>query len=456
MAAAARSVVWFRRDLRLADHPALTAAVEAAGDAGEVVALFCLDDRLWGPAGGNRRAFLAGCLAELDASIGGHLVVRRGDPAIVVPQVAEEAGAAEVLITADFGPYGAQRDHEVERCLGAVGRRLVRVGAPYAVAPGQVLNGTGHPYKVFTPYSRAWAAHGWDRPLPAPEAVRWCLLPTEGAPDAPAVAAALPDPGEAAARDALARFVAARLDDYDGMRDLPGADATSRLSPYLRWGCLHPRQVLDELGDTAAHDVFRSELCWREFYADVLHHRPDSARGALNAAMRSMEVDPPGPDDGFDAWREGRTGFPIVDAGMRQLLAEGWMHNRVRMLTASFLVKDLHFDWTRGARWFMQHLVDGDLASNQHGWQWVAGTGTDASPYFRVFNPVTQGQRFDPEGTYVRRWVPELADVPHRYVHHPWDDPSGPPPGYPPPIVDHAEEREEALRRYAEVRARRR
>jgi deoxyribodipyrimidine photo-lyase len=225
------------------------------------------------------------------------------------------------------------------------------------------------------------------------------------------------------------------------------------LSPYLKWGCLHPRQLLAGLGRSKAENVFRTELSWREFYADVLHHDPESARRAWSPAMRSMRVDSGRlADERFDAWAEGMTGYPLVDAGMRQLLREGWMHNRVRMVTASFLVKDLHLDWTRGARHFMRHLVDGDLASNQHGWQWVAGTGTDPSPYVRVFNPVTQSRRFDPEGAYIRRYVDELAGFDARTIHEPWTVLDGPASGYPPPIVDHATEREEALRRFAELR----
>ncbi|MEQ1788736.1 MAG: deoxyribodipyrimidine photo-lyase, partial [Acidimicrobiales bacterium] len=309
-------------------------------------------------------------------------------------------------------------------------------------------------YKVFTPFSKAWVAQGWPGPSRAPGAVPWATgLATDGLPAAPSVDATLPEPGEAAAKRAARRFWDRRLASYDAQRDDPGADATSRLSPYLKWGCIHPRQLLHQLGATPAERTFRNELGWREFYADVLHHRPETARAAFNPSMSAMEVDGRGTASRFDAWCAGRTGYPIVDAGMRQLAAEGWMHNRVRMLVGSFLVKDLHLDWRRGARFFMQHLVDGDVASNQHGWQWVAGTGTDAAPYFRIFNPVTQGERFDPGGAYVRRWVPELRDVADRYVHRPWDDPAGQPAGYPPPIVDHAEERAEALRRYAAVRA---
>lgn len=449
------TILWFRRDLRLSDHHALIEATRAAGPDGDVVPLFCVDDRLWGPAGANRRAFLVGCLAALDDDIGGRLVVRTGDPVRVVPALAREVDAAEVFVTADFAPYGAARDDAVEVALADDGRRLGRVGSPYAVEPGVVHNGAGEPYKVFTPFSKAWAAHGWPGPARAPGPVRWAQgVRSDGLPEAPATTADLPEPGEAAAKRAARRFWDTHLAGYDEQRNDPGADATSRLSPYLKWGCLHPRQLLAKLGTTKAERTFRNELCWREFYADVLHHRPDTVRHAFNERMAAMEVDGRGTAARFDAWCEGRTGFPIVDAGMRQLVGEGWVHNRVRMLVASFLVKDLHLDWTRGARFFMEHLVDGDVASNQHGWQWVAGTGTDASPYFRIFNPVTQGERFDPGGTYVRRWVPELAEVADRFVHRPWDDPAGPPAGYPAPTVDHAEEREESLRRYQAVRGR--
>jgi deoxyribodipyrimidine photo-lyase len=221
------------------------------------------------------------------------------------------------------------------------------------------------------------------------------------------------------------------------------------MSAYLKIGAIHPRTMLKDLAGRRGNgaETYRTELCWREFYADVLSHQPQSARDYLKPAMTGLEYDDPGP--AFDAWRRGETGFPIVDAGMRQLLGEGWVHNRVRMIVASFLVKDLHVEWTHGARHFMQHLVDGDLASNQHGWQWVAGTGTDAAPFFRVFNPVVQGQKFDPHGDYVRTWVPELRAVAGKAVHEPWKLRGGVPEGYPGPIVDHAAERAEALRRYA-------
>jgi deoxyribodipyrimidine photo-lyase len=447
--------MWFRRDLRLSDNPALADAARHAGKDGRVVALFCLDEALRGPSGAARLAFLSGCLDRLDRSIDGRLVVRSGRPERVVADLAREVGADAVFAAEDFGPYGRTRDDAVAEALAGHDVELRRVGSPYAVPPGEVRNAAGDGFKVFTPFSRAWRAHGWPDPIPAPSRVPWADgLDGVGVPAAPDVDADLPEPGEAAAKARARAFYDGPLADYAEARNRPDVDGTSRLSPYLKWGCIHPRQLLARLGRAKAEDVFRTELCWREFYADVLWHRPDTVRQTFDPAMRSMEVDTgKGTDGPFRRWQEGRTGFPIVDAGMRQLLAVGWMHNRVRMIVASFLVKDLHIDWHRGARHFMDHLVDGDVASNHHGWQWTAGTGTDPAPYFRVFNPVTQGERHDPGGDYVRRWVPELRDVPGQAVHQPWTLAGGLPEGYPERLVDHADERAEALRRYEEVRA---
>lgn len=447
-------VWWIRRDLRLGDNPALSAAAAS----GTVVPLFVLDDALWEPSGDVRRAFLAGALETLDRDIGGHLVVRRGVPVTEVAAVVREVSASAVYAAADFGPYGRKRDGEVATALSDAGVELHWTGSPYAIEPGTVVKGDGTPFKVFTPFSRAWVDHGWDQPVARPSRVSWAHdVDGVGLPPAPAVTAALPLPGEEAALARWAAFKSDGLDGYHDQRDLPAADRTSRLSPYLRWGCIHPRSLLADLdARKKGHATYRSELAWREFYADVLWHHPASARHSLQADMATMEVDGgTEADERFEAWAAGRTGYPIVDAGMRQLLAEGWMHNRLRMITASFLVKDLHVDWTRGARWFMQHLVDGDLASNNHGWQWVAGTGTDAAPYFRVFNPTTQGERFDPDGDYVRRWVPELGSIAGKAVHHPWVGGSLPldAAGYPEPIVDHQAEREEALARYQATRS---
>ncbi len=450
------SMMWFRRDLRLADNHTLVAAVDAArAGNGAVLAVFVLDDALWEPSGPNRRWFLARCLAELDEALGGGLVIRHGVPSEVVPALAAEYDCATVLRAQDVGVYGRRRDEAVAAALEAAGRQLVEADSPWVVPPGTLHTGAGGTFRVYSAYLRAWRGQrvpervARPRDIPLVEGVA-----SDGPPAPPNVTADLPEPGERAAQQALERFVLSRLDDYTDVRNRPDLDATSRLSPYLRFGCLHPRQLLRRLDRrTASHDTFAKELAWRDFYADVLDAWPESARRAWNPAMRAMKVDGGRrADERFAAWCDGKTGFPIVDAGMRQLLAEGWMHNRVRMITASFLVKDLHVDWTRGARFFMHHLVDGDLSSNNHGWQWVAGTGTDAAPYHRIFNPTVQSERFDPDGTYIRRWVPELADVETARIHAPSAAPDGPPSGYPPPIVDHATERDEALARYRAIR----
>jgi deoxyribodipyrimidine photo-lyase len=443
-------VLWLRRDLRLRDHPALH---EAAKD-GPVVALFVLDPALLKPAGPARVAFLYRSLRALDADLrehGGSLVVRRGDPVTVVPTLVREAGATSVHISADFNPYGSARDTAVEQALGDV--PLVRTGSPYAVAPGRVLKSDGTPFKVYSPFYREWRKHGWREPARAIAGrVDWHSgLDGDDIPSDPALPAGLelPDPGEDAALKAWRAYRKQALTGYDGDRDRPDLDRTSHMSVYLKWGAIHPRTLLADLGP--GDEVYRKELAWREFYAHVLHHWPDSARRYFQPQMQKMEyasADSPA----FTAWAEGRTGFPIVDAGMRQMRAQGWMHNRVRMIVASFLVKDLHIEWQHGARVFMQHLVDGDLASNQHGWQWTAGTGTDPAPYFRIFNPITQGQRFDPQGDYVRRWIPELRGVPGKAVHTPWEL-DEPPSDYPERIVDHAHEREISLQRYKSLRS---
>ena len=450
------AVLWFRRDLRLGDHPALLAALDSAGPGGTVLPVFVFDERLWGPSGHPRRRFLLDCLTDLREQTGGALVLRSGDPARVIPALVAEVGATSVHVSADGGPYGRRRDDAVERALDDV--PLVRTGSSYAVTPGRVTKSDGTPFKVFSPFARAWREHGWRAPAVRPDDIAWATgVPSGDPPSAPEIGdVVLPPAGEAAALSAWARFRDERLSDYDEARNIPGVDGTSRMSAYLKYGCIHPRTMLADLSrhgrDAARRYV--AELAWREFYADVLWHRPDSAREYLNPQLRGMEYDS-GPDSDalVEAWEQGRTGLPIVDAGMRQLLGEAYVHNRVRMIVASFLVKDLHQEWTRGARYFLQHLVDGDLASNNHGWQWVAGTGTDASPYYRVFNPVTQGKKFDPDGTYVKRWVPELRDVDPKHVHEPWTAPGGIPAGYPEPVVDHAHERQVSLDRYARVRA---
>ena len=443
--------MWFRRDLRVADHEALA---EAAAS-GPVLALYVLDPA-FARSGAPRKAFLRGALDSLSKATDGALVVVAGDPVAVVPAVAAKVGARRVVVSRDHGPYGRRRDSAVAVALRSAGVEFRGSGSNYAVDPGSVNKGDGTAYRVFTPFSRAWRAHGWAAPT-GPVDVTWhrsslSCWSSDGeaflegaAPTEPW----LPEPREDSAHARWEHFLT-RIDQYSDQRDLPALDGTSRLSAALRWGQLHPTRLLAEAGPSRGAEVFTSEICWREFYADVLFREPSSAWANLNQQMNAMPLDTDArAAERFQRWASGTTGFPIVDAGMRQLLHTGWMHNRVRMIVASFLVKDLHLPWQWGARHFMLHLLDGDLASNAHGWQWTAGTGTDAAPYFRVFNPTSQGQRFDPDGEYVRRWVPELGHLDGPAVHLPTGLLA---PDYPSPMVEHAAERDEALARYRSIR----
>ena len=328
----------------------------------------------------------------------------------------------------------------------------MRTGSPYAIAPGRVQKGDGTPYRVFTPFYKAWAEHGWRAPAtgvtPNFVSVSSDPLPTV----APSIA--IPTAGEDAAWARWKVFKKSALAEYSEDRNRPDLDGTSAMSHHLKYGEIHPRSLLAEL---APEDiVYIKEICWREFYADILFNNPQSVSKSLDARYDSIMPWASGTeaDRLFAAWSTGNTGYPIVDAGMRQLLTTGWMHNRVRMITASFLVKDLHIPWQRGAKFFMNHLVDGDIASNTHGWQWTAGCGTDASPFYRVFNPITQGIKFDPDGNYVRAYVPELAHLVGGSVHEPWDTLGGYDHGYPVRVVDHKTEREVALADFASIKGR--
>ncbi len=448
------TLLWLRRDLRRADHPALAAAAAQ----GRVLPVFVLDPEFLGDAGPVRRGWLAATLKALGDAYEGHLCLRRGHAADVLPDLAREVGATEVHVSTETEPGGAARDGRVSRALDTHGIGWVETGSPYAVTPGRVVNQSGEGYRVFTPFLRAWRAHGWRGPAVEPEDLRFADASSD--PHAwDEVDAALrgcpidlPPAGEKAAVERWAEFLEDGLRHYDEHRDRPDLAGTSRLSPYLKFGVVHPRTLLADLeGHTGTGaERYVAELAWREFYADVLFRSP----GSLESDLNPLGVDYDEPGAGFRAWAQGRTGFPIVDAGMRQLLASGWMHNRVRMITASFLTKDLHVWWPSGARHFLDHLIDGDLASNTGGWQWTAGTGTDAAPYFRVFNPITQGEKFDPDGAYVRRWVPELAHLAGATAHRPWEAVDGYAHDYPERIVDHATERVEALARYQQARHR--
>ncbi len=464
------AIWWARRDLRLHDNDALKAAL-AYGE--QVVPIFVLDPALLVAADISevRVAFLFGGLRGLDADLrerGSRLIVRQGEPADELARLVAETGAEAIYAEADPWPYGRRRDTAVAAALP------LRVASGLTVHPVDLVRkADGGPYTVFTPFSRAWQA------LPPPTLVglwsppeRLPALPNEllslPIPNEPILPAAVPfPPGEAEALRRLRAFAggsAAPIRNYGDDRNRMDLDGTSGLSPYLRFGMVSARRAavaalhaVEKAPDAAARkgaETWLNELIWREFYMAILHHFPFVLETAFREELRDIPWR--NNEAEFAAWCEGRTGYPAVDAAMRQLVTTGWMHNRARMIVASFLVKDLLIDWQWGERFFMQHLVDGDPAANNGGWQWTAGVGTDAAPYFRIFNPSLQGARFDPEGAYVRRWVPELARVPLKYLHEPWTMPgdeqirAGCRVGrdYPAPIVDHALARERTLAAY--------
>ncbi|MFF2950233.1 cryptochrome/photolyase family protein [Kitasatospora sp. NPDC057965] len=430
------AIALLTQDLRLHDNPVLHAA-RAAAD--EVVPLFVLDPEIaaTGFAAPNRAAFLAGCLADLDASLrplGGRLVLRRGPAAPATARLAAELHAASVHVAAGVSAFAQRREQALRAALGD--RLHVHDGSLTAVVPGAVTPAGKDHYAVFTPYFRAWSqaprrtVHRPPGSLRTPDGIVSEPVPT-ARPDSPA----LPPGGERAGRRLWRGYQRHDLDRYADLHDDLAADATSRLSPYLHFGCLSATELaagaLRHGGDGA--EAFVRQLVWRDFHHQVLAARPQAARHAYRDRGDHWL---PEDDEECAAWRAGRTGIPLVDAGMRQLAHEGWMHNRARLVTASFLTKTLYRDWRIGARHFLRLLVDGDLANNQLNWQWVAGTGTDTRPN-RVLNPLAQADRLDPDGAYVRRWVPELAHVPGRAVHRPWLLDRRPA-GYPDPLVDPA------------------
>jgi deoxyribodipyrimidine photo-lyase len=462
-----RAVHWFRSDLRLRDNTALDAAARRA-DA--LALLFVLDDRLLGGdgVGPPRVRFLAGTLARLAAGLerrGQRLLVRRGDPTRVVPEVLRELRAERITWNTDPGPYARRRDASVRRAAERAGV-VVEVHEDRVVfAPGELCNGAGDAFRVYAPFRRAWWRRWAEEPRHPGAAPRLPPPIRTGAGNValPAIeddATELPTPGEAAALRRLDAFLAGPAARYAKDRERPDLDGTSRLSPYLHLGAISPRlcfaRALEAEREApparAGIRKWLDELIWREFYVAILAAHPHVVAHDFRDDLAALRWEDD--EDGFRAWCEGRTGHPIVDAGMRQLVRSGWMHNRVRMIAASFLTKDLLVHWRRGERFFAQRLVDGDLANNNGGWQWAASTGTDAQPWFRIFNPSLQGERCDPRGDYVRRFVPELRGIADRCVHRPWEA-SPPPRGYPPPIVDHAEARVRALLRFETARGRR-
>jgi deoxyribodipyrimidine photo-lyase len=469
------AIWWIRRDLRLTDNQALHAACQ--GNA-QVIPLFILDPTVlesrW--ASPQRTAFLFAGLRALDDALrerGSRLLVRQGDPAAVLAQLVSESGATQIHAERDHTPYAQRRDQAIAAALPLTLHEGITVRPLTAV-----MKQDGTPYLVYTPYRQRWLAHDpVTRPdilpipplLATPTDVESLPIPTE-----PTLAARIPfPPGEAEAERRLGQFINginAPIYDYTQGRERPALNVTSQLSPYLRFGMVSARlaalgayTALAQAATAAAReaaDTWLRELIFRDFYIGVMQHFPQVRYGSYRAGFEDVAWT--NDSAHFTAWCEGRTGYPFVDAAMRQLQTLGWMHNRARMVVASFLVKDLLIDWRWGERWFMQQLIDGDPAANNAGWQWVAGTGVDAAPYFRVFNPIMQGKKFDPQGDYVRQWVPELQKVPTKQIHTPWqmnkdeqhkadcyigED-------YPPPLVDHEWARDRMLAAYKAVRQR--
>ena len=405
------ALVWFRRDLRVHDHPPLRAALDAHE---RVVPVFVLDERLLALSP-SRSAFMLDCLRELRDALrarGGELFVRAGRPEVVLPELARETGSRALYYAPDVAPFARARDRAVEDAIGV----------PAHAVPGNFIAEVAKPYVVFTPFWRAWArvprreVHGAPRKVPVPSKLAAGPIPT--------VASELPDPLPAGEKEARRRMRAFDARDYEARHDRV-AGGTSMLSPYLHFGCLSARELEQRVPEPA----FTRQLAWRDFYAQVLLHHPGNVRRAFRPELDAIEWT--GSDSDFAAWTEGRTGFPLVDAGMRQLAATGWMHNRARLVAASFLTKDLHVDWRRGEAHFMRLLLDGDVAQNNGNWQWVTSVGVDPAPMQRrLYNPELQRRRHDRDEAYVRRWIPELDDA------------------YPEPIVDHAVERRAAIAAY--------
>ena len=460
-------MVWFRRDLRLRDNPALRAALEGHD---RIVPAFCFDERLLGGrhASGPRTQFLLECLAELRDGIadrGGRLFVRSGRPERELAKLARDAGCEQVHFAYDVSPFARRRGERVAAALRQTGIEPVAHPGLNAVDVREIRTQGDKPYTVFSPFHRNWAGIERREVLRAPRRIPVPSRPAAGR--LPALAdlglrQEVSEPahgGESKARRRLGAFLRADVRRYDDNHDALGADRTSRLSPYLHFGCLSPRQVEERLPRGKGAEAFRRQLCWRDFYHHVLFHFPRNARsefqGRYRGSLRWSRS-----ERAFDAWCEGRTGFPLVDAGMRQLRHEGWMHNRARLVVGSFLTKHLGMDWRWGERHFMRLLLDGDEANNNGNWQWIASVGTDPAPYFRrILNPALQMERHDPDGSYVRKYVPELRSVPDERLREPWRMSEAEQQrarcvigrDYPAPIADHAEARQEALARYREA-----
>ncbi|MFN3835176.1 MAG: cryptochrome/photolyase family protein [Glycocaulis sp.] len=469
-------IVWLRQDLRLGDNPALMAA---ADDGAPLIAVYVLDDESPGKwkRGGASRWWLHKSLESLSADLarlGVTLIFRRGSADIVIGQLAGETGAQAVYWNRCYEPYARERDARLKDALKEAGVEAHSFNGSLLAEPWTLKTKDGGPFRVFSPLYRALEPTLDNvEPLPAPERLTgfegdlasdalegWKLLPT--APDWAAGFGDMWTPGEAGAHARLDAFVKDRAADYADTRNLPGLPGTSGLSPHLHFGEVSPRQVwarvAAEVPAGKGRETFCKELGWREFSYHLLYHYEDLPEANYQPKFNRFPWDFDAA--AFRAWTRGQTGYPIVDAGMRELWSTGWMHNRVRMICASFLTKHLLIDWRKGEEWFWDTLVDADLANNSASWQWVAGSGADAAPYFRIFNPVTQGEKFDAAGDYVRRWVPELKYLPDAWLHAPWDAPAAAlrqagivlGSTYPKPVIDHSKARERALAAFSSLK----
>ncbi len=468
------ALYWFRRSIRLDDNRAL---IEAAANAEHVIPVFVLDPEiLKHPATGPARTrFLFEALADVDRSLrqrGSMLIIRHGKPVTELERLAEEMGASALYFGREYEPYGRTRDEAVTKAFQKRGVSIHPFPDHLLTEPEDIRTRAGGIYTVFSPYKRVWLEQPINSPAPALERIDTPIaLRSEPLPEIPprmkGVGSLDQKPRVKGSEAEAARWLEAFLENcvgqYDTDRDFPALEGTSRLSAYLKFGVISPRRVFADVQNRrkalgiekkSGVDTWLSELAWRDFYYQILFHFPHVVGSAFRPAYNDVSWE--NDETLFQAWCEGRTGYPFVDAAQRQMNSEAWMHNRARMVSASFLTKDLLCDWQLGEKYFMQKLVDGDEASNNGGWQWAAGTGTDAQPFFRIFNPVSQGEKFDPDGEYVKRWVPELKRVPAKYVHRPWDLSAAEQEAvgcvlgrdYPKPIVDHKVQREKALALY--------
>lgn len=458
---------WFRRDLRIADNSALYHASRTGG----VIPVYILStwkkNHTW--TGPNRQKFLCGCLESLSKNLetlDSKLIIRKGDAISVLRKLIAETGAKAVFFNRDPDPFGKKAEQELGLLCADLGIDCQGFDDVALHHPTEILTQTGNPYKVYTPYSNNWLSRPKPLPLPkpsslhTPEGISSLPIPTLSHWNLPEPTSELPEAGERAARDRMRRAISNIISHYSDKRDIPSLEATSRLSQDLRYGLISIRTLYAKVASAlntatgrtrTSIEIYIKELAWREFYFAILHHFPHVLNHEFNEDWKGLPWDEPG--ENFEKWKSGNTGFPIVDAGMRQLLQTGFMHNRVRMITAMFLTKDLHIDWKLGESHFMQHLTDGEIASNNGGWQWSAGTGADAAPYFRIQNPWSQTAKHDPAGVYIKRWIPELRSVDPKKFQGPPENHVPLAPGYPLPCVDHKTERERTLAIFKKHRA---